>query len=1233
MAHGDENLIRQCLNGDDGAFGFLVDKYKGAVQALAYRKIGNYHDAEEIAQETFLKAYQKLSTLKNPDGFAGWLYVICANCCRDWLRKRRKGKESLVSLKQLSGDEIAASSYVKYTNGKTEQSLREAVGTLPESERTVVTLYYMGGLSCGEISRFLGVSLSAAKMRLHRARRHLKKEMTGMIEQTWSKSQLGAGFTLRLMEVVQRMSPFSAPRSVPRKWIPIGALAAALILGVGSLFTSSTVPTYSPGGTQENMAVTLLESPQRTENPEIDFPVIATMDTQAGNPGGGLNDYNKMGEMSVLASVGNTTDEQEYARTFSINGVILLDGKPQARVSVYAVNSNKLEATTVSKADGTYHFSDLPMPYDGQIRRYAFFAGIDGKWIGWKRLGRQGFESVGVDNLSVQLLPAKDITGTVRDENGRAIHGAIVRGIKMDVKSGHIVLRGTPLPSAIPLFPSTSTDMDGKFTIHNIQDTRAPDSSIIRIEKEGYGALEKRPAEWPANIILEPAGAIEGRVMDSVTGKPAEGVLLACARITTRTASDGSYRFGGLAAGKYGIGLTKESLNYGTGRIAARIRNVSVDAGETAQAMDMKLVKGGVIRGRITTTNGEPMPGISVPISDSAGSRSARTDENGEYHFRVMTGKVRIPTDRLNNCVPQSGHPGEDLDISEGKEINSVDYIYVGIRVTGRVVTTDGKPVPDALIYEEIYYERAGNRSVSKMKPRADGTLGLVKEERYYEEAGYERFPRVKSKVDGTFALVEDFPEGTELRLAAEKASTGMRGEATFTVRPDVPVKIIAQENRLGSVYGRIVDASGEPQPDISVTISVSPVTKTQQGTKRQVYRQFKRTWTDENGRFWADGLPVDSLCHATANRKGYATRPDSRRVKTKGTNLGKIVLESVHKPELDAYKKPVVNVDPQAWTKKADMPTPRAAAACVVDGKVYAIGGMNGNEPLSIVEGYDPATDRWTKKADLPVLRAGLSVSAVNGRIYAIGGANEKTGPLSTVEEYDPAMDRWTRKADMPTARAALSTSVVNGKIYAIGGTNRNGFLSTIEEYDPATDKWAIKADMPTARSGFSTSTVGGKIYAVGGLAMIGKPDEDGRGANTAYPLAVEEYDPIANTWTKRADMPTARGGLSTSAINGRLYAMGGSRMPGAKIIMGGKAKAIERPERRKMLVFSSIEEYDPAADKWTKKGDMPVAKHSFSAVVVDGKIYVIGGSEDDATSASMHVAGISTVEEYTPR
>ena len=93
---------------------------------------------------------------------------------------------------------------------------------------------------------------------------------------------------------------------------------------------------------------------------------------------------------------------------------------------------------------------------------------------------------------------------------------------------------------------------------------------------------------------------------------------------------------------------------------------------------------------------------------------------------------------------------------------------------------------------------------------------------------------------------------------------------------------------------------------------------------------------------------------------------------------------------------------------------------------------------------------DTWTKKADMPTERREVSTSAVNGKIYAIGGTVAFMGvTLSTVEQYDPAADTWTKKADMPTARSYFSTSVVNEKIYAIGG-DAGGVLSTVEEYDP---------------------------------------------------------------------------------------------------------------------------------------------------------------------------------------
>jgi hypothetical protein len=136
-------------------------------------------------------------------------------------------------------------------------------------------------------------------------------------------------------------------------------------------------------------------------------------------------------------------------------------------------------------------------------------------------------------------------------------------------------------------------------------------------------------------------------------------------------------------------------------------------------------------------------------------------------------------------------------------------------------------------------------------------------------------------------------------------------------------------------------------------------------------------------------------------------------------------------------------------------MPTARGAlSTSVVDGKIYAIGGVpyNGGAAFSTVEVYDPATDTWTTKAPMPTARAiFLSSCEVNGIIYVIGGINGERA-FSTVEAYDPATDTWTEKTSMPEVRGMFATSVVGGKIYAIGGSpaGHGAIMSTVYEYDP---------------------------------------------------------------------------------------------------------------------------------------------------------------------------------------
>jgi len=255
--------------------------------------------------------------------------------------------------------------------------------------------------------------------------------------------------------------------------------------------------------------------------------------------------------------------------------------------------------------------------------------------------------------------------------------------------------------------------------------------------------------------------------------------------------------------------------------------------------------------------------------------------------------------------------------------------------------------------------------------------------------------------------------------------------------------------------------------------------------------------------------------------------------------------------------------------TKKANMPTIRGGFSVgIVDGKIYAIGGVNNlganhNDIfLSAVEEYDPVADKWTKKADMPTARCNLSVSVVNGKIYAIGGGEENRWSPA-VEEYDPIADKWAKKADMPVAREAFS-SVVNGKIYVIGGEiEGNRWSPAVEEYDPVADKWAKKADMPVARAVFSASVVNGEIYAIGGM------DINGNIAST-----VEKYDPATDKWTKKTDMPTARYLLTTSVVNGKIYAIGG-----------------DNENNGNTNILSAVEEYDPgiAGQSINFKGKLP--------------------------------------------
>jgi len=236
----------------------------------------------------------------------------------------------------------------------------------------------------------------------------------------------------------------------------------------------------------------------------------------------------------------------------------------------------------------------------------------------------------------------------------------------------------------------------------------------------------------------------------------------------------------------------------------------------------------------------------------------------------------------------------------------------------------------------------------------------------------------------------------------------------------------------------------------------------------------------------------VEEYDPATSTWMQMTPMPTARNGHAASVVNGKIYVIG-GEPSAQASLSTVEEYDPatDTWTKKADMPTKRTfLCACTLDDKVYVVGGVTAGVPgadwnPSAMEVYDPSTDTWTRKADIPNPRSMAAACIVDGKIYVIGGVKGSVGGsgISTVEAYDPATDTWKRKANMPTGRKTLATSVVDEKIYAIGGsTGMTVVFSNVEEYDPATDTWTRKADMLTARHMLSTSAVNGSIYSIGG-------------------------------------------------------------------------------------------------------------------------------------------------------
>lgn len=212
----------------------------------------------------------------------------------------------------------------------------------------------------------------------------------------------------------------------------------------------------------------------------------------------------------------------------------------------------------------------------------------------------------------------------------------------------------------------------------------------------------------------------------------------------------------------------------------------------------------------------------------------------------------------------------------------------------------------------------------------------------------------------------------------------------------------------------------------------------------------------------------------------------------------------------------------------------------------------------------------------------------------------------------------RWQMAAPLPAAMGEIVGTVVGGKWYVMAGLDPHTrrAMGVVYEFDQATNAWAPRKSMPVPAHHIQAAAFDGKIYVFGGFTSSSSTAA-WQPSNRSW-----RYDPAADRWEPLAPMPTPRGAGAAVALNGKIYVIGG-----AQANVPGNPMAPFTPGTPQ-LVLGTVEEYDPAANRWRSRAPMPTPRNHLLAAAANGRIYAIGGRIGSAQITAADDTDI--VEEY---
>lgn len=179
MERTDNELVKECLEGNQEAFAELLSRYKRLIYSVAYKFTKDSDEVNDMAQEAFIKIYKSLSKYDSQYKFSTWSVKVATNICLDHVRRKKINSISLDEIENFTGRNNSPEEY--YLRKEKSQALKSAIDRLPEIYRVPIIMYHQNGMSYKEIAEKLDKPMSIIKNRIFRARNTLREDLLGVV--------------------------------------------------------------------------------------------------------------------------------------------------------------------------------------------------------------------------------------------------------------------------------------------------------------------------------------------------------------------------------------------------------------------------------------------------------------------------------------------------------------------------------------------------------------------------------------------------------------------------------------------------------------------------------------------------------------------------------------------------------------------------------------------------------------------------------------------------------------------------------------------------------------------------------------------------------------------------------------------------------------------------------------------------------------------------------------------